>query len=110
MGILARSRRIAITVFSFGVVLCNQAAVATITVPLRSQKGMVVSAHPLASDAGIAMLRQGGNAIDAAVATTFAISVVEPFSAGIGGGGFLLMHSRVLILWERCSKFFMQFL
>jgi gamma-glutamyltranspeptidase/glutathione hydrolase len=93
MSIFARYRGIAITVFSFTVVLCNQAAVATITVPLRSQKGMVVSAHPLASEAGIAMLRQGGNAIDAAVATTFAISVVEPFSAGIGGGGFLLMHS-----------------
>lgn len=54
---------------------------------------MVVSSHPLASDAGITMLRQGGNAIDAAVATTLAISVVEPYSAGIGGGGFLLMHS-----------------
>ncbi|MEO1373009.1 MAG: gamma-glutamyltransferase [Cyanobacteria bacterium J06635_10] len=60
--------------------------------PLRSKKAMVVSAHPLASDAGLEMLRKGGNAIDAAVATTFAISVVEPFSAGIGGGGFLLMH------------------
>ncbi len=57
----------------------------------RSQQGMVVSADRLASQVGIQILKQGGNAIDAAVATTFAISVVEPFSAGIGGGGFLLV-------------------
>ncbi|TVP67732.1 MAG: gamma-glutamyltransferase [Nodularia sp. (in: Bacteria)] len=93
MPIFAVSRRIAIAIFSCSLIIYSHAAIATITSPLRSKKGMVVSAHPLASDAGIAMLRQGGNAIDAAVATTFAISVVEPFSAGIGGGGFLLMHS-----------------
>ncbi len=65
---------------------------ATVSLPLRSKKAMVVSANPLASDAGLQMLRKGGNAVDAAVATTFAISVVEPFSAGIGGGGFLLFR------------------
>ncbi|MCY7323155.1 MAG: gamma-glutamyltransferase [Phormidesmis sp. CAN_BIN36] len=53
---------------------------------------MVTSAHPLATQAGLSMLQQDGNAVDAAVATTFAISVLEPFSAGIGGGGFLLMY------------------
>jgi len=88
-----KSQHIILTIFCFSIVFYHQVAIASITSPLRSEKAMVVSAHPLASDAGIAILRQGGNAVDAAVATTFAISVVEPFSAGIGGGGFLLMHS-----------------
>ncbi len=58
----------------------------------RTTNGMVTSAHPLATEVGLSILKQGGNAIDAAIATTLAISVVEPFSAGIGGGGFLMVH------------------
>ncbi|QYX31895.1 gamma-glutamyltransferase [Sphaerospermopsis torques-reginae] len=81
-------------IISFTAILTTQAVSATISVPLKSKNGMVTSANPLASEAGISILKQGGNAVDAAVATTFAISVVEPFSAGIGGGGFLLFHSQ----------------
>lgn len=60
--------------------------------PVHADQGMVVSADLRASEAGVEVLRKGGNAVDAAVATTFAISVTEPYSAGIGGGGFLLLH------------------
>lgn len=85
-------RQVAFTAFYLSILFCSQAVSASVVLPLRTKKGMVVSANPLASEAGVAMLRKGGNAVDAAVATAFAISVVEPFSAGIGGGGFLLLH------------------
>lgn len=62
--------------------------------PATSAKAMVATAHPLATQASLAVMRQGGNAIDGAVAATLAISVVEPFSAGIGGGGFLLVQTQ----------------
>ena len=59
---------------------------------LESRQGMVVSAQHLASDVGAAVLREGGNAIDAAVAMGYALAVTHPCCGNLGGGGFMLVH------------------
>jgi gamma-glutamyltranspeptidase/glutathione hydrolase len=60
--------------------------------PATSAQGMAATPHPLATAAAIEMLQAGGNAVDAAVAATFVISVTNQMSAGIGGGGFVVVH------------------
>ena len=58
----------------------------------RPPQGAIATAHPAATQAGAAMLEAGGNAFDAAVAVSAALAVVEPYSSGLGGGGFWLLH------------------
>jgi gamma-glutamyltranspeptidase / glutathione hydrolase len=59
-----------------------------------SKRGMVVAAHPLAAEAGRKALLNGANAIEAAVAVSLVLNVVEPFASGLGGGGYMMVSPR----------------
>ena len=68
------------------------ATAATFVAPADPPGAAIASAHQLATDAGLKILGQGGNAFDAAIAVSSVLSVVEPISSGLGGGGFFLLH------------------
>lgn len=72
--------------------LCALSARALAATPAYAEHGMVITAQHLASEVGLRILKEGGNAIDAAVAVGYALAVVDPCCGNIGGGGFMTLH------------------
>jgi len=72
--------------------LCSHAYLSSGYAYHAGYQNAIVSAHPLATEAGMQVLQEGGNAFDAAVTVAAVLGVVEPYSSGIGGGGFWLLH------------------
>ena len=85
-----RSRwlRVLLAVCAFGAIGALSSASAQ--APVEAHEQMVVAANPHAAEAGIRILRDGGSAVDAAIAVQLVLSLVEPQSSGVGGGAFLL--------------------
>lgn len=77
--------------------------------PVSGENGMVVAAHPLAAEVGLQVLKEGGNAVDATLATLFMLNVVEPHASGLGGGGFAVVRmadgdAKVVTYREKAPK------
>lgn len=80
------------TVLFFMILIFLPLAAGSVEKPYRAKHAMVVSADARASDVGVRIMRNGGNAVDAAVAVGFALAVVFPEAGNVGGGGFMVIH------------------
>jgi len=96
-----RNKTLRLLFFLFSLVIVSDACRQSQSPPLydihksaTGSKGMVVTGHPLASDVGLEILKNGGNAADAAIAVQFALAVVYPRAGNIGGGGFLVYRNH----------------
>ena len=79
------------------------ASCASVPAPPRAEQPFVIAANPLAAEAGMAVLRRGGSAVDAAIAVQAMLSLVEPQSSGIGGGAFITLYdarSRKVVVYD----------
>src|SRR6059058_2564144 len=83
---------LALRFLSSALTLCLVAPPSYAHEPVYTRKGMVVAQEPLAAEVGVAVLKSGGNAVDAAVAVGFALAVTHPYAGNIGGGGFMLVR------------------